>query len=379
MRQKKNRPNLLLRGVRVAATVASDPPHRPRGILIMARAPRISLAWSNINKTLPLRAVVFDARCILRSPEEAAAPNAPRRKDVDLEIRKPEKLLAEGKIKDMLRTEIREELVKRGLSSVGKPWEIKERLQAAVEADGTSPAEGTSPAPAPTPPPTPPPLPTPSAGSSPAEKRAAYAAKLRLRTGGSVLRDGTIVANDSPSGGRKTLAADERPADSTLAGSSWHLQSGAREILTYCDMRGILRALLPFDVDSDEAAIAQGAQLARALQVPEFCHVLSLDDAAATRRGEPSAIVQACAALELDSSSNLMLVSDEKGVLRAARAARTYSCFFVKRLPGAPSRLPADFHADDMRGLQHAIEDVNGVTFRDADTEIRSKFGVYQT
>ena len=32
-----------------------------------------------------------------------------------------------------------------------------------------------------------------------------------------------------------------------------------------------------------------------------------------------------------------------------------------------------------MRGLQHAIEDVNGVTFRDADTEIRSKFGVYQT
>ena len=50
-----------------------------------------------------------------------------------------------------------------------------------------------------------------------------------------------------------------------------------------------------------------------------------------------------------------------------------------KRLPGAPKTLPADFHADDMRGLQQAIEDVNGVTFRDADTEIRSAFGVYQT
>ena len=192
--------------MRVAATAAFT------DIIIMARAPRISLAWSNINKTLPLRAVVFDARCILRSPEEAAAPNALPRKDVDLEIRRPDKLLAEGKIKDMLRTEIREELVKRGLSSVGKPWEIKERLQAAVE------AEGTSPAPAPSPPPSPPPLPTASAGSSAAEKRAAYAAKLRARTGGSVLPDGSIVANDSPSG-RKPLADDERPADSSLAGS----------------------------------------------------------------------------------------------------------------------------------------------------------------
>lgn len=32
-----------------------------------------------------------------------------------------------------------------------------------------------------------------------------------------------------------------------------------------------------------------------------------------------------------------------------------------------------------MAGVQHAIEDVNGVTYRDPDTEIRSKYGVYAT
>ena len=97
------------------------------------------------------------------------------------------------------------------------------------------------------------------------------------------------------------------------------------------------------------------------------------------RRGEPDAIVQACATLELARSSNLMLVSDQSKALRAAKAARVFTCFYLKRLPGAPRSLPADFRADGMADVQSAIEDLNGVTFRDADTEIRSQFGVYQT
>ena len=44
-----------------------------------------------------------------------------------------------------------------------------------------------------------------------------------------------------------------------------------------------------------------------------------------------------------------------------------------------PRALPTDFRAEGMIGVQHAIEDVNGVTYRDADTEIRSKYGVYAT
>ena len=82
------------------------------------------------------------------------------------------------------------------------------------------------------------------------------------------MSDGTIVAADKPrerQAGSAPLRRDERPPDESV---SWHMQPGARELLTYCDMRNVLRLLLPSDVDSDEAAQAQAAQLARALQVP---------------------------------------------------------------------------------------------------------------
>ena len=207
-----------------------------------------------------------------------------------------------------------------------------------------------------------------------------YAQKLRTRTGGgaTMLSDGTVIAaaGNIAAGGSRPLRRDERPDDPSM---SWHLQPGVRDLLTYCDMRGIVRALLPWDVDSDEAAAAQGEQLIKSLKIPPFAHVLTLSEIEATRRGEPSAVVRAISTLDLPKTSNLMLVSDQSAALRAAKAARSFTCFYLKRLPGAPKSLPADFHATDMNGLQDAIEAVNGVTFRNSDTEIRTKFGVHQT
>ena len=351
---------------------------------------KVSLAWQTLGKNLPLRAVIFDARCIQRSADEAAAPGALKRRISNLDFRRPEQLVAQGKVKDMLRTEIREELERRGISPVGKPWEIQARLEEAINAeagggavnaeagggDAAASNEESSP-----PPPPPPPKAASSLGpaSSAEEKRAMYAAKLRNRTGGFMLADGTIIAakKDSVlSTGATALRRDERPDDPSM---SWHLQPHTRELLTYCDMRGMARVLLPVGVETDEAGITQAANFSRSLKVPEFAHVLSVDEMEATRRGEPSAIVRACSALGLPKSSNIMIVSDQSAVLRAAKAARSFSCFFVKRLPGAPKSLPADFTAQDMRGLQDAIEELNGVTFRDAETEIRTKFGVNVT
>ena len=86
------------------------------------------------------------------------------------------------------------------------------------------------------------------------------------------------------------------------------MQPGARELLTYCDMRNIYRCLLPAEVDSDEAALAQAARLSNALQVPEFLHVLTLEEADLMRRGETSAIKHVMETLGLSKSSNLMVV-----------------------------------------------------------------------
>ena len=107
--------------------------------------------------------------------------------------------------------------------------------------------------------------------------------------------------------------------------------------------------------------------------------VLSLDDAQAARQAEGQGIGGIIDALSLATTSNLMLVSDHGPALRAAKLAGAFSCHFHKRLPGAPRTLPADFRAEDLEGVQAAIEELNGVTIRDADTEIRSQFGVYQT
>ena len=132
-------------------------------------------------------------------------------------------------------------------------------------------------------------------------------------------------------------------------------------------------------MEADEEGQKQAASLCKALQVPPFALVLGSEAAAALRRGEPSPLTDAHASLDLGATSEMMVVSDQSKVLRAAKQARIFSCFFVKRLPGAPGSLPASFRAEDLMGVQHAIEELNGVTFRDADTEIRSQYGVYQT
>ena len=44
-------------------------------------------------------------------------------------VRQTEKLVASGKVKELLQSEIREELKKRGASPVGKRWELEQRLQ----------------------------------------------------------------------------------------------------------------------------------------------------------------------------------------------------------------------------------------------------------
>ena len=121
------------------------------------------------------------------------------------------------------------------------------------------------------------------------------------------------------------------------------------------------------------------AQLTHTMRVPPFTQVLGHEDTMACRRGESAPLARLRDALELPSSTELMLVTDDAAALRAAKAARSYSCYYYRRLPGRPSRLPTDFHADHMSGVKHAVEDLNGVTFRDPSTEIRTEYGVSTT
>lgn len=360
-------------------------------------SPRSSLAWSNISKTLPLRAVLLDAQCILKSADEepSEAEKKLKRAQPKLELRvDAEAMLKDGRIKDMLQSEMRDALKLRGINHIGKPWELRKRLEACLEAEqvGIRAAPGQSAA-------APPagvgaaaaaPSNSDAAASTPAdhssssadEKRAAYAAKLRARTGASMLPGGKIAAPPKGLGDAPRLPDNVRPPgeEVTMGGYTWALQPGVRELLIYLDMRGMARLMMPSaSVSSDEEAERQAAQLTHTMRVPPFTQVLGHEDTMACRRGESAPLARLRDALELPSSTELMLVTDDAAALRAAKAARSYSCYYYRRLPGRPSRLPTDFHADHMSGVKHAVEDLNGVTFRDPSTEIRTEYGVSTT
>jgi hypothetical protein len=388
----------------------------------MAVPPRISLAWQNINKALALRAMVFDARSLQRFADETCPKEERERQaslraaglsTASLDLRQPEQLVAAGNVKAMLQSELREALKDRGLSPVGKPWELRARLDALLAAErkesDLSAAHASAAEAAPS-----------GTGGSDAESaigatgiggaaespsaesvRAKYASKLRTKAGISMLSSGGLASNKQD--GPRAEARDQRPA------SAWHLQSGVRDLFTYLDMRGMVRGLVPSeDRTSDDGAAEQASRMVQSLQVPEFARVLNAAEMAAARRGERDPWTALYHDLGLPPQS-VMVVSDSSALLRGARAAGSFACYWRKRLPGAPKQLPSDFSAEvrvhvprgcsprhvgpsrpptvlracdapqDCLGIQDVIEQLNGVTYRDPDTEIRSKFGVYAT
>jgi hypothetical protein len=372
----------------------------------MAAPPRTSLAWTNIAKKLQLRAVIFDARSLQRAANELDSETEKRNKSglaaaglgsTSLGIRTPDALVAAGNVKEMLQREIREALKERGADIIGKPWEIQQRLEALLAAEkaeaavraaleGGSSGSGDGSAAAPS---TPPPSVAKAASSSSADStsssssssasassadmlRSKYAAKLRTRAGVSLTAGGVLESTEA----RRTapLHRDQRPEQ------SWHLQPGLRVLFTYLDMRGMARGVIASDesAQDDASARAQAASIVKSLQVPPFSLVMPAADVALARRGERSAIVAACLAMDL-LPKQVMFVSDQSPVLQAAKQAGAFSCHMVKRAPGAPDSLPSDFRALDCYGIQDAVEELNGITFRDPDTEIRTQFGVYST
>ena len=192
----------------------------------MAAPPLRSLAWQNIASRLACRAVIFDARSLKRAANEVS-PEADKKRQAalraaglgtaSLDLRRPEELVAAGRVKDMLQKEIRDELKQRGLSPIGKPWEIKAKLEAllaaerreqellsaeaeSMPADGAaSPSEGGSGQPASTTASASPPAGTAFASPSSATPdavalRAKYKDKLRSKAGVSMLSSGGLAS-----------------------------------------------------------------------------------------------------------------------------------------------------------------------------------------
>eukprot|EP00966_Prymnesium_polylepis_P043697 1012943-Prymnesium_polylepis.1 len=117
----------------------------------------MSLAWQNIGKSLLCRAVIFDRRAITIGKGEvqvssvsAAGAALAGLGTTKTKMRQPESVVAEGNVNNLLQHEVRDELKKRGVSAIGKPWEIKNRLQELLDAERLLPgakSDGDEPTP----------------------------------------------------------------------------------------------------------------------------------------------------------------------------------------------------------------------------------------
>lgn len=358
----------------------------------------LSLAWKSIGKSLPLRALILDVNALRRIEGEPAV-QGPSRSALSAAALGSRSTLANrpggvASVKSMLQSEIRAELIQRGESPVGQRPEVEERLEALRQADPAhSAAEAPPPSAAPPPSTAPPPCsaPTPT-GAAPnskpaisplADLRGKYAGKLQGRVGTSVISDGAVRAATA---GSQHLASQKledralRPREEGDGG--WTLQPGARELLTYLDMRGMARVLLSSDAASTPpAAEAMAASLVRALQCAPFVAAVpptapEPGDEEASAEAVGRALLDTCDALQLRPRA-VMLVSDRPAAVRAAKAAGLLSCYVFKRIAGRPQRVAgASHHASDIEGIKASVEDLNGVTFRTPDLEVKMDYGM---
>lgn len=323
-----------------------------------------SLAWQ-VGSALKLRGVIFDLRAIIRLPTERAPPTAPKQQ-VAPAIRRPEEMLVDGDFGQMLIGEMRELCLRRGLSAIGERGELEVRLKAAVDKAAAGGGTGTG-------------------GATGNALRGKYAEKLRSRGAAGLLHECEADAGPGLTMGefgkvekqreRAVRAHATSEANAQADQGGYAFQSGAKDLMHYLDMRGIRRALLcdERDRDHDRGAHAHAPQsmeassLVEALRVPPFALSLSI------RRGEPLPLRQAAEALALPPGT-VMLVSDSTAAISAAREAKLVSCYVAKRVEGRPRRYPADFCLADFEEVTDVIEELNGVTFRDNNTEIISKY-----
>ena len=308
-----------------------------------------------VGQKLRCRAALIDWRAL--SLIEGEQPLA-ERPSLSIEIRKPDQLLAAGKTNELLLSEIRDELRRRGGSTIGKRWELVPRLEKMVEKEKAAAAAAE-----------------PASDSQPSVADR-YAERLRSKTGGAGAALLAAARGDRASQAEAVAAhqeaalaggADVGGTAGATGGGGWNLQPGAGALLGYLDLRGMARALLPSEAAADDdAAAAHAAAACQKLAQPPFGHVVGLDGAAALRRGDEAAVRDASEALGVPPSA-LVVVSDADAVLNAARRAGAVGVYVKKAAPGAKARVAGAEHCvEGMDGVRDAVEEINGVSWRSA-------------
>uniref|UniRef100_A0AAV1VB48 Uncharacterized protein n=1 Tax=Peronospora matthiolae TaxID=2874970 RepID=A0AAV1VB48_9STRA len=147
----------------------------------------------------------------------------------------------------------------------------------------------------------------------------------------------------------------------TSAGlSTWIVNPGTNEVLSYSDLRGLLKAVIPArdPLQDDEYNFFLKEMDG------QFDMFLSKEDQA--KFPDPKPILSICAKFDVEPS-NVLVLARHATTIKAAKNAGAHVCHYMPGDKAIPNHT-AHYHLTHLSDYQHLIEDFNGISYRDKIT-----------
>ncbi|CAI5727732.1 unnamed protein product [Peronospora effusa] len=156
----------------------------------------------------------------------------------------------------------------------------------------------------------------------------------------------------------RRMGLKEVVGTTTSAGlSTWVVNEGANEVLSYSDLRGLLKAVIP------PRNPQQDDEYRFFLKEMEGQFDMFLPEKEQEKFPNPKPILHICEEFGL-KPSDVLVLARHAPTIKAAKDAGTHVCHYMPEDKAIPNHT-AHYHLIHLREYQHLIEDLNGVSYRD--------------
>ncbi|KAG7392905.1 hypothetical protein PHYBOEH_006224 [Phytophthora boehmeriae] len=155
-----------------------------------------------------------------------------------------------------------------------------------------------------------------------------------------------------------TATGMEEVVGATSAGlSTWIVNEGTNEVLSYSDLRGLFKAVIP----PQDPLQTEEYDFFLKEMVGQFDMFVPKEDQEKFPAPEP--ILHICETLGL-KPSDVLVLARHAPTIRAAKAAGTHVCHYMPGQKDIPNHT-AHYHLKHLSDFQHLVEDFNGISYRD--------------
>ncbi|CAH0483044.1 unnamed protein product [Peronospora belbahrii] len=157
---------------------------------------------------------------------------------------------------------------------------------------------------------------------------------------------------------RSTMEREEIVGATTSAGlSTWVVNEGANEVLSYSNLRGLFKAVIP------PRDPLQDAEYNCFLKEMMGQFDMFLPKTEQQKFPNPMPILYICKVLDL-KPSDVLVLARHASTIKAAKDAKTHVCQYIPEDKVIPNHT-AHYHLTHLKKYQDLIEDFNGISYRD--------------